>query len=304
MSFLDEFSKSDENFFLAFGLYRPHVPFVAPKKYFDLYDIDDFQVPESTQEYLKSIPTTAALSVRAKKEQLNLDTQLAKKIKRAYYATTSFMDAQIGSVLDKLKETGLDKNTIVIFTSDHGYHLGEQGHWQKQTLFENSTRVPLIIAGPGIKGNKKINNLVELVDLYPTIMDLVKIKPPQFLSGKSIVPMLENSEIIIRESALSELQVNRDRGIAQGYSIKTNRYRLNQWEYQGLKQHELYDHFDDSSELNNLAGHQDFQNIKDSLITVLNNRIIAAQKRPVGLGRQIDNATPWSEPSRIYSKQK
>ena len=100
------------------------------------------------------------------------------------------MDAQIGSVLDKLKETGLDKNTIVIFTSDHGYHLGEQGHWQKQTLFENSTRVPLIIAGPGIKGNKKINNLVELVDLYPTIMDLVKIKPPQFLSGKSIVPML------------------------------------------------------------------------------------------------------------------
>jgi arylsulfatase A-like enzyme len=155
MSFLDEFSKSDENFFLAFGLYRPHVPFVAPKKYFDLYDIDDFQVPESSQEYLKSIPTTAALTVRAKKEQLNLDTQLAKKIKRAYYATTSFMDAQIGSVLDKLKETGLDKNTIVIFTSDHGYHLGEQGHWQKQTLFENSTRVPLIIAGPGIKGNKK-----------------------------------------------------------------------------------------------------------------------------------------------------
>ena len=123
MSFLDEFSQSDENFFLAFGLYRPHVPFVAPKKYFDLYNIDDFEVPESSQEYLKSIPTTAALTVRAKKEQLNLDKELAKKIKRAYYATTSFMDAQIGRVLDKLKETGLDKNTIVIFTSDHGYHL-------------------------------------------------------------------------------------------------------------------------------------------------------------------------------------
>lgn len=304
MSFLDEFSKSDENFFLAFGLYRPHVPFVAPKKYFDLYDIDDFEVPESSQEYLKSIPTTAALTVRAKKEQLNLDTQLAKKIKRAYYATTSFMDAQIGRVLDKLKETGLDKNTIVIFTSDHGYHLGEQGHWQKKTLFENSTRVPLIIAGPGIKKNKIIYNLVELVDLYPTIMDLVKFKPPQFLSGKSIVPILKNPEIIIRESALSELQVRRDKGIAQGYSIKTNRYRLNQWEYQGLKQYELYDHFNDDSELNNLAEHRDFKQIKDSLITILNSRIIAAQKPPVGLGRQIDNATPWFEPNRIYSKQK
>jgi hypothetical protein len=135
-------------------------------------------------------------------------------------------------------------------------------------------------------------------------MDLVKFKPPQFLSVKSIVPMLENSEIIIRESAFSELQVNRDKDISQGYSIKTNRYRLNQWEYQGLKQYELYDHFNDTSELNNLSGHQDFQNIKDSLITVLNNRIIAAQKRPVGIGRQIDNATPWFEPNRIYLKQK
>ena len=304
MSFLDEFSKSNENFFLAYGLYRPHVPFVAPKKYFDLYDINEFKVPKSSQEYLKTIPSTAALTVRAKKEQLNLDTQLAKKIKRAYYATTSFMDAQIGRVLDKLKQTGLDKNTIVIFTSDHGYHLGEQGHWQKQTLFENSTRVPLIIAGPGIKGNRKINNLVELIDLYPTIMDLVQFKPPKFLSGKSIVPLLNNSDKILRESALTELQVYRKKGIAQGYSIKTDRYRLNQWEYQDLKKYELYDHLNDSSELNNLAMSSDFQYIRDSLITVLNNRIIAAQKKPVGLGKQIDNAKPWSEPKRIYSKQK
>lgn len=304
ISLLEEFSQSKENFFLAFGLYRPHVPFVAPKKYYDLYEIDDFEVPESSQEYLKTIPTTASLTVRAKKEQINLDKQLAKKIKRAYYATTSFMDAQIGRVIDKLQETGLDKNTIIVFTSDHGYHLGEHGHWQKQTLFENSTRVPMIIAGPGIKKNKTITNLVELVDLYPTIMDLVQFKPPQFLSGKSFLPLLKNSEIVIRESALSELQVNRYKGIAQGYSIKTNRYRLNQWEYQGLKQYELYDHFNDSSELNNLADFGDFQKIKDSLITILNSRIITAQKRPIGLGRQIDNTKPWFEPNRIHSKEK
>jgi iduronate 2-sulfatase len=235
IGFLDEFSKSGENFFLAFGLYRPHVPFVAPKKYFDLYDINDFKVPQSTDDYLNTIPKPAAISVRRKKEQVDIDPNLAKEIKHAYYATTSFVDAQIGRVLDKLKETGLDKNTIVVFTSDHGYHLGEQGHWQKQPLFEDGTRVPLIIAGPGIKNNKEIiNNPVELVDLYPTIMDLVQMQTPKFVSGKSIVPLLENSENIVRENALTELQVNTGNGIAQGYSIKTKRYRLSQWEHKGV----------------------------------------------------------------------
>jgi iduronate 2-sulfatase len=235
IGFLDEFSKSGENFFLAFGLYRPHVPFVAPKKYFDLYDINDFKVPQSTDDYLNTIPKPAAISVRRKKEQVDIDPNLAKEIKHAYYATTSFVDAQIGRVLDKLKETGLDKNTIVVFTSDHGYHLGEHGHWQKQTLFEDGTRVPLIIAGPGIKNNKEIiNNPVELVDLYPTIMDLVQMQTPKFVSGKSIVPLLENSENIVRENALTELQVNTRNGIAQGYSIKTKRYRLSQWEHKGV----------------------------------------------------------------------
>jgi len=297
IEFLDEFSKSGENFFLAFGLYRPHVPFVAPKKYFDLYDINDFKVPKSTDDYLNTIPKPAAISVRRKKEQVDLDPDLAKKIKHAYYATTSFMDAQIGRVLDKLKETGLDKNTIVVFTSDHGYHLGEHGHWQKQTLFEDGTRVPLIIAGPGIKNNNEIiNNPVELVDLYPTIMDLVQMQTPKFVSGKSMVPLLENSENIVRKSALTELQINTGNGIAQGYSIKTNRYRLSQWEYRGGKQYELYDHFSDKSELNNLAEYSDYQKIKDSLIKILNTRIIDANKVPSGIGRQINNVKPWFEP--------
>lgn len=155
MDFLDKFAESGENFFLAYGLYRPHVPFVAPKAYFDMYDVNDFTVPQSSNDYLKTIPKPAAISVRAKKEQVDLDPELSKKIKHAYYATTSFMDSQIGRVLDKLKETGLDKNTIVVFTSDHGYHMGEHGHWQKQTLFNDATRVPLIFAGPNIKKNNK-----------------------------------------------------------------------------------------------------------------------------------------------------
>ena len=303
IGFLDEFSKSGENFFLAFGLYRPHVPFVAPKKYFDLYDINDFKVPQSTDDYLNTIPKPAAISVRRKKEQVDLDPDLAKEIKHAYYATTSFVDAQIGRVLDKLKETGLDKNTIVVFTSDHGYHLGEHGHWQKQTLFEDGTRVPLIIAGPGIKNNKEIiNNPVELVDLYPTIMDLVQMQTPKFVSGKSIVPLLENSENIVRENALTELQVNTGNGIAQGYSIKTKRYRLSQWEHKGVKAYELYDHYTDTSELNNIANHIDYLEVKDSLIKILNDRVVEAKQVPTGLGRQIKNATPWYEPARIFNK--
>ena len=303
IGFLDEFSKSGENFFLAFGLYRPHVPFVAPKKYFDLYDINDFKVPQSTDDYLNTIPKPAAISVRRKKEQVDLDSDLAKEIKHAYYATTSFVDAQIGRVLDKLKETGLDKNTIVVFTSDHGYHLGEHGHWQKQTLFEDGTRVPLIIAGPGIKNNKEIiNNPVELVDLYPTIMDLVQMQTPKFVSGKSIVPLLENSENIVRENALTELQVNTGNGIAQGYSIKTKRYRLSQWEHKGVKAYELYDHYTDTSELNNIANHIDYLEVKDSLIKILNDRVVEAKQVPTGLGRQIKNATPWYEPARIFNK--
>ena len=305
IGFLDEFSKSGENFFLAFGLYRPHVPFVAPKKYFDLYDINDFKVPQSTDDYLNTIPKPAAISVRRKKEQVDLDPDLAKEIKHAYYATTSFVDAQIGRVLDKLKETGLDKNTIVVFTSDHGYHLGEHGHWQKQTLFEDGTRVPLIIAGPGIKNNKEIiNNPVELVDLYPTIMDLVQMQTPKFVSGKSIVPLLENSENIVRESALTELQVNTGNGIAQGYSIKTKRYRLSQWEYKGVKAYELYDHFSDTSELTNLSEYIGYQKIRDSLVKILDNRILNAKKVPLGLGRQMNNAKPWQEPKIIRSKPK
>jgi arylsulfatase A-like enzyme len=305
INFLQEFADSGENFFLAFGLYRPHVPFVAPKPYFDLYNVDDFSIPETSNDYLKTIPQSAAATVRSKKEQIDLDTELAKEIKHAYYATTSFMDAQIGRVLDKLKETGLDKNTIVVFTSDHGYHLGEHGHWQKQTLFDDATRVPLIFAGPGIKKNLEfVDSPVELVDLYPTIMEMVGMQTPKFVKGKSLVPYFDNSKQEVRTSALTELQVHTNNLKAQGYSIKTKRYRLSQWDRQGVVNYELYDHKFDKSELNNLAEDINYKAVKDSLINVLKFRIADANKVPLGLGRQLDDAKPWGEPARFFSKKK
>ena len=306
IDFLDKFAKSRENFFLAFGLYRPHTPYVAPKKYYDMYDSNDMEIPEISDQYLMSIPEPAARSVRppSKIEQHDLDKDLAKTIKKAYYATTSFVDAQVGRVLDKLKETGLDKNTIVVFTSDHGYHLGEHGHWMKKTLFDNGTRIPLIVSGPGINKNEKIMDApVEMIDIYPTLMDLTGKKTPSFVSGKSFASLLKDSSKRVRKSALTELIIGSKDKMVQGYSIKTNRYRLTQWGENGVHGYELYDHKFDKPELNNLANEEAYRALKDSLEKVIRDRIADARKIPDGIGQQnIPKET--GEPKPIYSQPK
>ena len=305
IKFLEKFSKSKENFFLAFGLYRPHIPFVAPKKYFDLYEKDNMTVPSNGDEFLKTISSPAAKSLRARKEQINLENSTIKTVKEAYYSTTSFVDAQIGRVLDKLKETGLDKNTIVVFTSDHGYHLGEKGHWQKQSLYDRATRVPLIISGPGILSNKRIKNSpVELVDLYKTLMDLTGISPPEFVQGHSLKNILTSNSKPIRKSALSELRIYSDGSLAQGYSIKTDRYRLTRWLHKDERYLELYDHMYDLNENKNLVYEDNYSRVRDSLDIILTKRIEEAQNKPNGLGRQFENAKPTFEPARIQSSKK
>ena len=305
IEFLDKFSKSKENFFLAFGLYRPHIPFVAPKKYFDLYEKDNMTLPSNGDEFLKTISSPAAKSLRARKEQINLENSTIKTVKEAYYSTTSFVDAQIGRVLDKLKETGLDKNTIVVFTSDHGYHLGEKGHWQKQSLYDRATRVPLIISGPGILSNKRIKNSpVELVDLYKTLMDLTGISTPEFVQGHSLKNILTSNSKPIRKSALSELRIYSDGSLAQGYSIKTDRYRLTRWLHKDERYLELYDHKYDFNENKNLVYEDNYSRVRDSLDIILTKRIEEAQNKPNGLGRQFENAKPTFEPARIQSSKK
>jgi len=280
---LENFSKNGQNFFLALGFYRPHTPYVAPKKYFDLYERSEILIPNSGEEYLATLPLPAAKSVRAKKVQLNLEEELAKEIKEAYYATTSFVDAQLGRVLEKLKQTGLDKNTIVVFTSDHGYHLGEHGHWQKQTLFENATRVPLIFSVPWDKTTiKRTNSPVELIDIYPTIMDLLDITIPKHVVGKSLKPLMLNNTSNIRNSALTKWQ--------NGYSIKTEQYRITKWGENGELGYELYNHLEDHKELNNLANDTSKFIILDSLKKIIDDRINEVNTVPDGIGRQFINA--------------
>ena len=302
---LESFSKTGQNFFLAVGMYRPHTPFVAPKKYFDMYDRNSIEIPYngSNDEYLKTIPKTAANSIRLKKNQIKLNLKsnkkLAQEIKEAYFATTTFVDAQIGRILKKLKQTGLDKNTIVVFTSDHGYHLGEHGHWQKQTLFDNSTRVPLIFSGPGIESNVRIENSpVELIDIYPTLMDLTGIESPDHVVGKSLKPVFENNNFKTRNSALTRWR--------NGYSIKTEKFRLTKWGENGELGYELYDHRNDKEELKNLVSNPNYSSLLDSMKTEIEIRIANAKLKPKGVGRQFEQKSYRKAPNLthgdIYNK--
>ena len=317
---LEKFSKNGNNFFLAVGMYRPHTPFVAPKKYFDMYNQSEMEIPYSgsNDSYLNTIPIPAQHSVRWKKDQIKLNlkknNKLAQEIKEAYYATTTFVDAQIGRILKKLKRTGLDKNTIVVFTSDHGYHLGEHGHWQKQTLFENSTRVPLIFSGPGIPSGVSSNSPVELIDIYPTLTEITKIETPSHVVGKSLVPIFNDNNFKVRESALTRWKASQNNKEFEGYSIKTERYRVTKWGEDGEDGFELYDHSNDPEEMLNLANNINYKIILDSLKLHLDLRIKDAMKKPPGLGPQFEerrlrkevNYTPGDihsiDGKRIYIK--
>jgi iduronate 2-sulfatase len=251
-------------FFLAVGFFRPHTPYVAPKAYYDLYPKEQMPVVQGIAEDQKDIPKAALMSY--KKEQDKLTDDLRRQARQAYYASVSFMDAQAGRVLDALDRLGLRENTVVVFTSDHGYHLGEHGLWQKQSLFEESTRVPLIIAGPGVaKAGSVAASPVGLIDLYPTLAELCGVKTPTNLQGQSLTPMLKDTTVPGRGWALT--QVVRGGGFKRfgaspsvgddvhrffGYSLRTDRWRYTEWD-EGKEGRELYDHQADPKEITNLA---------------------------------------------------
>jgi iduronate 2-sulfatase len=191
-----------------------------------------------------------------------------KEAIRAYYASITFMDAQLGKLLDALDEMGLADNTIVVFWSDHGYHLTEHGQWMKQSLFEESARVPLIIAAPNAKGNGKVSDrVVELVDLYPTLAHLCGLQPPDYLAGDNVMPLLNNPNKKWENAA--HTQVLRSPGKFMGRSVRTQRWRYTEWDG-GKKGAELYDHKKDPREYNNLAAHPDYGKVRDEMRHLLN----------------------------------
>jgi iduronate 2-sulfatase len=250
----------DKPFFLAVGFYKPHTPYVAPKKYFDIYPMDKIDLPRAEEGDLKDIPK-AALASTEPWPYFGLTKDQARECKQAYYAAISFVDAQIGKVLDTMDRLKLWDDTVVVFWSDHGYHLGEHGLWMKQSLFEESARVPLIMVAPGARGNgKTCVRTVEFMDLYPTLADLAGLKPPKDLEGVSLKPLLDDPAKAWDRAAYT--QVQRDK--YPGYSVRTERWRYTEWD-DGKEGVQLYDHDADPHEYKNLADDPKFAKVVDEM---------------------------------------
>lgn len=233
-------------FFIACGFYRPHCPYVAPKKYFDRIPLDRIEIPDFPPDLPQRLPAPALASTQPWPWFGVTREQLRESI-RAYYAAVMFMDAQVGRLLEALDRLDLAKNTIVVFWGDNGYHLGELGLVKKQSTFENSARIPLIIASPDQKQKgKHCSRTVELVDIYPTLADLCGLKPPSGLAGRSLRTLLDHPGAGWNKPAFTQVW----RGSLAGYSVRTEQYRYTQWD-EGKKGEELYDYRQNPGELHN-----------------------------------------------------
>jgi choline-sulfatase len=244
----------DRPFFLAVGFFRPHTPYVAPRKpYFDYYPRDAMPVVRGVKEDQADLPPAALMSYKPEQDKLTDD--LRREALQAYYASISFMDVQVGRVVAALDRLGLAGDTTIVFTSDHGYHTGEHGLWQKQSLFENSARVPLLVVAPGIsKKGAVVSAPVSHLDLYPTLVELSGLKTPHGLQGQSLVPMLRDPAVIGRGWALTQVMRGTRTGDRfAGYSLRTARWRYTEWD-EGVRGRELYDYETDPNELRNFAG--------------------------------------------------
>ena len=253
-------------FFLAVGFLKPHLPFCAPKKYWDLYRRESFEVP-SLRAPPQGAPTYAPSGwgeLRQYSEMPQngpLDDEQARTLIHAYHAAISYMDAQLGRVMDELDRLGLAPNTIVVLWGDHGWHLGDHGWWCKHTNFEQATRIPLLISAPGIKPGTRTQALAETVDLYPTLAELAGLpapEVPQRLEGRSLVPVLKKPSRDSKEAIFHVYPRSRKGdGAILGRAVRTERYRLVEWKKSGAAastaEFELYDYKRDPEETKNLA---------------------------------------------------
>lgn len=270
----------DRPFFLAVGFYRPHTPYVAPKPYFAMYPPERIELPLPGE---RTAPRPAYGSAHAEQDRMT-DARRREAI-QAYFASITFMDAQVGRLLEALDRLGLRDNTVVVFLSDHGYLLGEHGLWQKMSLFEESARVPLIVSVPGAKGNGRASpRTVELVDVYPTVLEACGIAPPgpRPIDGTSLRPLLDDPAAKWDEPAYTQVMRGNPNPPARqgarqgprpgarqaerqgrqpppprnppfmGRSVRTERWRYTEWD-DGKRGRELYDHERDPREMTNLA---------------------------------------------------
>lgn len=275
--------RTGKPFFLAVGYFRPHTPFITPRRFTNLYPLDRIKAPPSFQKDREDIPL-AALSDRT--GQLSMPADTMKEIIQAYYASITFVDEQVGRLLSALKKRGLGKNTIIVLLSDHGFHLGAHGLWLKGDLFEGSVRAPLIVAAPERNGNGGVAEApVEFTDLYPTLTDLAGLETPKHVRGRSLLPVLENPRASVRSSAFSMAASRagktrseyRNRSI-WGYSVRTERFRYTEWG-DGSFGVELYDYKTDPQELTNFAEKEgEYANARAKLSRLLRKRVEQGRK--------------------------
>jgi arylsulfatase A-like enzyme len=242
----------DKSFFLATGFRKPHLPFNAPKKYWDLYDPADLELAENPFAP-KGAPREALdnwgelRGYHGMPMKGDMPDDLARQLIHGYYACVSYVDAQIGRVLDALDRLGLRENTVVVLWGDHGWKLGEHGMWCKHTNFELDTHAPLMFRAPGIPGGRRTAALTEFVDIYPTLCDLCDIDKPAHLQGTSAVPLLHDPDRPWKRAAFSQYP----RGRIMGYSMRTDTHRYTEWKEIRTGEvtgRELYDHRTDPAE--------------------------------------------------------
>ncbi|MCX6905277.1 MAG: sulfatase-like hydrolase/transferase [Verrucomicrobia bacterium] len=296
---LHELKTKDQPFFLAVGFLKPHLPFVAPKKYWDLYDPDKIPLPA-----IDHLPEGAPAFAGHNNSELHsyanipkgnpIPTDLAKTLRQGYYACVSYTDAQVGRLLDALEREGLADNTIVVFWGDHGWQLGDHGLWHKHTNFELATRVPLLIRVPKQKAaGQKCEAVVEFVDIYPTLADVCGLPIPAGLDGVSLKPLLENPSSSLKKVAISQYP----RGGGQtgnrplmGYSVRDERWRLTAWRDRKTQETaavELYDEKNDPAETVNLAAKSE-----NKAIVELLSKHLPPQAAPLPVVAKVAGASP------------
>lgn len=265
---LDELTQAGKPFFLAVGFRKPHLPFCAPKKYWDLYRREDIPRPVS-DTHPDGAPELAVRSWMELEGYTDIPkdgkitSSKIQELRHGYYACVSFVDAQVGRLLDRLENLGLADNTVICLWGDHGFHLGEQGLWTKANNYELSTRVPLILSVPGqARAGSQSGALVELVDVYPTLADICGLKSPQGVEGISLRPLMRNPDRPWKQAVFSQyprsFEGNRHRrhGDIMGYALRTSTHRYvewREWKSGRVTTRELYDHSSDASEMSNIA---------------------------------------------------
>ena len=266
---LHEMSNREQPFFLAVGFRKPHLPFNAPKKYWDLYERNNIPMPGNAR-HPKEAPELATRSWMElegyadipKNGKLSHDK--IRELRHGYYSCVSYIDTQVGRLLNALERNELTEKTIVVIYGDHGFHLGEQGLWTKANNFELSTRVPLIFSLPNYSGARS-NALVELVDVYPSLCEAVELPIPHKLEGTSFLPILKKPNQPWKSTVFSQyprsLKGHRHskHGDIMGYALRTVRYRYVEWQdwkSKDIVDRELYDFKDDPFEISNVAGEE------------------------------------------------